>query len=394
MLLNICICVIIGLVGFNLKNYFSGFSRKEKKILNLLFFYHFAIAIFFHFYLEIKGGDGIKYWYYIREFSFDDVLYHIVNRKANSFMYLINYVPSVKLELSLFTGNMLYAFVGYLGFIYLLKLLKSLTPGLLQIRDVKLFGIPIFPWVLFLPNLHFWSSGIGKDTLLFFAIIIFVYAINNVKKKIWLIGLSLLISLAIRPHISLFLLVAFGLGYIIDGRFKLYQKAFIFTIFVAGSIGIFDYVIRFIQLESLEIQALGDYATQRVGYLNEERVGSRVDMSSYPLPLKIFTFLYRPLFFDASGPLGILSSIENLILLILSFMLFKKRVWLNFKQSNFLIKGIYIYLIIGSIAFSLILGNLGIMLRQKNMFIPMLLVLVVVMVFKQHHLKMKAYEST
>jgi hypothetical protein len=110
--------------------------------------------------------------------------------------------------------------------------------------------------------------------------------------------------------------------------------------------------------------------------LSRETTGSSVDISSYPLPLKIFTFLFRPLFFDASGILGLVASAENLILFILTFKFFKLNPFKMFKKGPMLFKNMMIFLIMGSISFSLILGNLGIMLRQKNMFMPSLIFII------------------
>ncbi len=381
MLLNICVCIIVFLVGFNLKNYFSGFSSKEKKLFTQLFFFHFLIAIVFHFYLVANGGDAFKYWNLPRENSFDHIIGLVVNRKASSFMYLINYFPSAVLDLSLFTGNMIYALFGYLGFIYLYKTIRELTPNMETLTSIKIFGVPVFPWMLFMPNFHFWSSGVGKDAILFTSIILFIYAIQHLKKRWVLMLVGLVLALVIRPHIILFLLISFSIGYILDGGLKVYQKIFIVIFLMVGLVSIFDYVIQFIQLESLEISSIEEYTSSRVSNLGGAGSGSSIDISNYPFPLKIFTFLYRPLFFDVNGVLAILASAENLILVVFTILIFRNKPFASLKKSSYLIKGILLYFLIGTTAFSLILGNLGIMLRQKNMFIPMLLVLGLWMIY-------------
>ena len=47
-----------------------------------------------------------------------------------------------------------------------------------------------------------------------------------------------------------------------------------------------------------------------------------------------------------------------------------------FKAAPFVIKGLVIFLIIGTLAFSQSLGNLGIMIRMRNMFLPGLLIFI------------------
>jgi hypothetical protein len=382
-ILDICICIIVFLIGINLKNIFPGFSRKDKKFLQSLFIYHILISIAFHFYIVNNGGDAIHYWAYPKSASFNDILAITNQETASGVMYIINYFPSKVLDLSFFTGNIIYALIGYMGFVLFYRLASVIFPPESHIPDVKFLNIPIFPWIFFLPNLHFWSSGVGKDSLLFFSIALFVYSIQHVKKRSIGLIISTLISILIRPHITLLLITAFGISYVIDGRLKVYQKVFIFAFFIFGFISIFDYVLKFIQLDSFESSAIQEYAATKASLLNQHNTGSGIDISNYPYPLKVFTFLYRPLFFDANGILALISSFENILLLILTFAVFLKKPFSLIRKSNFLIKGMLIYVVIGVLAFSLILGNLGIMLRQKNMFIPIFIILGLWVIFSR-----------
>lgn len=45
-----------------------------------------------------------------------------------------------------------------------------------------------------------------------------------------------------------------------------------------------------------------------------------------------------------------------------------------FRKAPFVIKGLVFFLIIGTLAFSQSLGNVGIMIRMRNMFLPGLLI--------------------
>ncbi|MBL4663865.1 MAG: hypothetical protein JKY22_10030 [Flavobacteriaceae bacterium] len=370
-LLDISICTIIFLIGFNLKNAFSSFDKRDKKFLNQLFFFHFTVAIVFNFLVANGGGDAIVYWNYPKYNDIDAVMEVIQRGSASGVVYLINYLPSHILELSFFTGNMGYALLGFLGFIYLYRISKEMFPETSYFKDFKILGISVFPWIWFLPNLHFWSSGIGKDTLLFFCIALFVYSLQHIKKRLFLLILSMLLSLVIRPHITLFLIVSFGIGYTLDGHLKSYQKVIIFLVFAVFFGSIFNYVMDFVKLESLETQTIEEYTSNKAAKLNQADSSSGLDISGYPYPIKVFTFLYRPLFFDVNGVMAILASLENLILLLFTIKVFRNKPIKSFKKANFLLKGTIIYFILGALSFSLILGNLGIMLRQKNMFYPL-----------------------
>jgi len=370
-ILDISICCIIILIGFNLKNVFPSFDKKDRKFLNQLFVFHFLVAVTFNFLVANNGGDAIVYWNFPKINDLDAVMRVVERGSASGVVYLINYIPAHILELSFFTGNMAYALLGYIGFMYLYSIVKSTFTEASYFEKFKILGIPVLPWIWFLPNLHFWSSGIGKDTLLFFCIALFVYSLQHFRRRFLGIVISVILSLVIRPHIMLFLIVSFGIGYTLDGRLKAYQKGIIFLLFVFLFASIFSYVLDFVKLESLESQSISDYTSTKAANLNQADSSSGLDISGYSYPVKVLTFLYRPFFFDINGVLAILASIENLILLLFTITVFRNNPIKSFKKADFLMKGAVIYFIIGALSFSLILGNLGIMLRQKNMFYPM-----------------------
>ena len=94
---------------------------------------------------------------------------------------------------------------------------------------------------------------------------------------------------------------------------------------------------------------------------------SGVDITSYSLPVQVFTFLYRPLFFDAPGMLGIFVSFENAIYLLITLLMFSKISAFRFLlSSNFLVKGAFLSFITISIALAQVSGNLGLAIRQKS----------------------------
>ena len=393
--LNICILILIFLITFNFKLVFRDFSSREKKFLNQLFFYHFAIAVAFHLYIEAFGGDATHYWEYPKTLTFNELVEILKTGSGSGPIFLFNYFPSKILNLAFLTGNMLYAALGYIGFVYLYRLSRELIGGEAVTSDFKVLGIPVLPYIWFLPNLHFWSSGIGKDSVLFFCIALFVYGLMKFSKRIPLLILAIVVSLAIRPHVTMFLIIGFGVGYVLDGNLKVYQKVLIIVVAVAGFASIFNYVLEFVQLDSLETSAIEEYASKKSASLNTAQAGSGVDTSGYPFLLKYFTFLYRPTFIDISGVFAIIAAIENFILLIVTLTLFNRSFSFSMAKANFIMKGIIFYFLLGSIAFSLILGNMGIMMRQKNMFIPLFLIFICVskIQYLRHKLALKPLQE-
>jgi hypothetical protein len=71
---------------------------------------------------------------------------------------------------------------------------------------------------------------------------------------------------------------------------------------------------------------------------------------------------------------SLLAAIENMILLVLTISVFRNKPLTTFRKAPFVIQGMIYFLIIGTIAFSQSLGNLGIMIRMRNMFLPGLII--------------------
>jgi len=366
-ILDIVMCIIILLFGFTLKDKFLSLNEYEHRLLHKLFFYHILFGIVYYLYVIYIGGDAYHYWTAPKNMSFNELWEQVLDvGRPSEIMFLLNYIPSNILNLSFFTGSLIYSVVGYWSFIYFLLILKRVVPYYLYLTKIKIWNISIFPLLLFLPNLHFWSSGVGKDTLLFFTTMLFIYSLINVKKRVFGLVISFLISFFIRPHITLFLIVGFGLGYALDNNLKVYQKVFISLVFGIGFIFIFNSVLSFIKLDSFNSESIGEFSKSKATALSV--AGSGMDISSYPYPLKVFTFLYRPLFFDIHNAIAVVASFENLLLLLVTFKFLKNKPIKMIKRGNWLIKSSFFFFILGALSFSLILSNLGIMLREKNMF--------------------------
>ena len=377
MILDLLFCAFIFVFGYRFMFKFKVFNTYDKKLLRKLFFYHLLAGIGFYLFIINSGGDATNYWfatYDFRFYNFDDVLDEISLGSVTGYMLLINYLPAKILGLSFFCGSMSYIVLGFMGFVYFYAIIKTKLPYIYDLNGSKIFGISIFPGLLFLPNLHFWSSGVGKDTLLFFCIGLFLYSSLRISKRFFGIIVSIGLSFVIRPHMTLFMLMALGLGVTFDGKLKSYQKALITFIFAGVFVSAVNYVMNFVQLESLDVESIGEYSDEKSNNLSNERTTSSVNTSSYPYPLKVFTFLFRPLFFDANGILGLVASFENLVLLLFSIKILRNKFLQGFKNSSYLVKASGFLFLMGALSFSLILGNLGIMLRQKTPFIMMLII--------------------
>src|SRR5690606_41261098 len=78
------------------------------------------------------------------------------------------------------TGNILYGFLGFVGMRYLFLMTYKHFP-----TNYSIASIPLFPTIFYLPNMHFWSSGVGKDALCFWGIAWVFFAVQASILRGW-----------------------------------------------------------------------------------------------------------------------------------------------------------------------------------------------------------------
>lgn len=367
MILDFIYIPIIIFLGLSLINLFSSqLTDYDKSMLKKLFFFHLLLGTYYCFFIQ---GDAIGYWKVPKTYTFDTFKEGLFNGEGTMFMYAFNFMFSNLLNMSYLSNTLLYSLFGFMGLTFFYLVAKQTVPF-----NKIISGYVVFPLIFFLPNLHFWSSGVGKDTILFLCIGMFVYGLMKPMTRIPLILVAALLTMAIRPHILLFLLVGFGMAYIFGGKISGFQR-FAFSVVLLGiGLAILPSVMEFAKIEEASVESFDKFSEAKAGVLSRASTGSAVDISSYPFPLKVFTFWFRPLFFDVRNINGLIASIENLIILLIFIKAMRNNPVKAFKAAPFVIKGLVFFLIVGTLAFSQSLGNVGIMIRMRNMFLPGMLI--------------------
>ncbi|MUP41055.1 hypothetical protein FLP08_00570 [Gramella aestuarii] len=344
---------------------FSGMARKhkffDKSRMNYLFFYHFFFAGVYYTYALFNNSDSKLYFWRPKLsnsswFSFYGTSTTFIDFLSYPFIKFINFNYEMMM--------VLYAWMGYLGFVYAyLFFRKNIT---IKIKVFK--GIDLLTLILFLPNMHFWTASLGKGAPIFMGLMMFAYAIGEPKKRWGVLLIGSLITYYIRPHVFLFVAVGTILGYF-TGKEKIsfWKKALVFMIMVGSLILVQDTILGVAGLNDSEnlVEGFEDFSEDRASSLSSS--GSGIDMVNYPLPIKLFTFWFRPLFFDAPGILGLIVSVENLIYLLLFFKILKKDFIEFLKKSPISVKMSLTTFFLASLAMAFVMSNLGIIMRQKSM---------------------------
>jgi hypothetical protein len=344
---------------------FNTLNKKHsffsKKLMNILFLYHFFFWLVYYLYALFNPSDSLAYY---------DRPQNPLNGWLDFFgtsTTFIDFMSWPFINIFQFSYEMmmvLFAWLGYLGFLYAYLFFRENIP--LKIKVFK--KIDLLTLILFFPNMHFWTASLGKGAPIFMGLMMFAYAIKDPKSRIFSIIFGSLLIYYIRPHIFLFVAVGTVLGYM-SGKDKISfgKKLLIYIVMIGGLILVQDQILAVAGLQGSEdlVEGFEDFSEDRAQSLSTS--GSGVDMSSYPLPLKFFTFWFRPLFIDAPGMLGLITSVENLIYLLL-FIKILNRGFLKFiKNSTIVVKMSLVVFFLSSFAMTFVMSNLGIIMRQKSM---------------------------
>jgi hypothetical protein len=331
------------------------------KLLNNLFFYHLFFFGVYYATTIFSASDSKEYY---RQASVIGSNFNIFENTGTKF--IDNFAALfASLGLSFESMMLLFSSFGYIGFVYAYLFFRENIP-----IDIKVFKrYDLLTLLLFLPNMHFWTASLGKGSLIFMGLMLFVVAIKRPKQRILILLLGGFIVYMIRPPVMLFVLSGVMVG-LLTGREKLGVGTRI--IFVLASLA-FLYnasttILGVVQIDSNSenvVDDFQDYANAQSDRL--ETSGSGVDMQSYPLPFKFFTFWFRPLFVDSPGILGLFSSAENLVYLLLFFKICNLRFIGFIRKSPYMVKMSAITFLLASYAMTFVMSNLGIIMRQKTM---------------------------
>lgn len=334
-------------------------ERSNIIMVSLIFFWHTLFSFTYYFFTINNPADAKGYYLrseLVESFNF---------KFGTEFVTYLTSFLSQDLSANYLNSTLVFNLIGTLGLLLLYFCLEK-----------YLFGLSKF-WnlIIFLPSLSFWSAGLGKDAISFFSVCLFLYSIAKMKKLIFLIPIAFICMLVVRPHIAFMILVSFVIYFIFKSKVPVLIKFLTFPLVLSIMILSSSFIQRYVGLDDASISSIGGYVDERQN--TNQGGGSSIDLQAMSYPMQIFTYVFRPLPFDAHSPLALLTSIENVILLFLFiYILFKNKFRLNaFIEGKNTWLLIYAFLTCSMLAVTT--ANLGIATRQKWMFMPILLYLLV-----------------
>ena len=326
-----------------------------------LYVWHSFFCIFYFWYSLDNAADATLY--YIRSLGYDDGF-----RFGTAGIYFIVSFLSQGLSFSYGNTFLVFNIFGYVGLLAFASALQTATTN--NRRDIRTFSV-LF---LYLPGISFWSSAIGKDALTFMAAGLVTWAALDIGRRMPAIVVGGCLFLLPRPHIAGILLISICIALLASSKLGALKKAALLSIAIPLSVVGTQFGLSYAGLgEASDLSDVNAYFETRQGH--NLGGGSSVDIAGMPVPLRLFTYLFRPLVFDANGIMGLIVSFENLALLALFLMVIFKRKRSRSGLSRFSVIFYFTFTVISWFILANTTANLGIAVRQKSMFLPMLVVL-------------------
>lgn len=251
----------------------------------------------------------------------------------------------------------------------------------------------VFYILALFPSVLFWSSLLGKDPVTFLGMGLYCYGTMSWYRKrlprYLLVGaIGILIAAYIRSWYGPMMLASLA-AFAIRGdaagsrRGFLMRLAFLLLIGIGLSVAwqhsryseSFGSADALVETSSSVNQsfARGGSATGGASF------GSLADLILY-LPIGIFTVLFRPFFGEVRNLFGLISGVENLILLILAALAVKRLNWRHFQQPVFLWAVLFIFM--WAAQYGVVASaNLGSLVRYRLQILPLFLGLLLYLVY-------------
>jgi len=264
----------------------------------------------------------------------------------------------------LLSGFLVYAFLSYIGLIFFWRAYRLAISQKNDLRYLK--------WVVLLPSLLYWPSAIGKDAFMVLAAGVASYGVACLLTTRFLAGITVLSLGAaamcyVRPHIALVICAGLVVAVIV-GRSQVGVATTLLTI---G----FTIALAFVVLHaSSSFFGITNFNQASIAKeLNDVSAQSSEGGSSFSpiiannpikFPAAAFTVLYRPLPIESHSGQELATSIEGIVLLVMTVKTSRRYPYFAYA---------FVAILVFIFAFSGI-SNFGILARQRTVIEPLLLV--------------------
>lgn len=364
---------ILGLIGiiigfFAIPLAFTQPTRLKVAYVAMTYALHVAASVVYFSRAQENQGDSLMYYLDLGR-SYEDGF----NVGTQALVYITQYIRLT------FGGTyldffLLFQAIGFFGITILLRVFEEIHDELRLPHATYIYAL------IAIPSLHFWSSALGKDAPFLVATSLALWASMRLPRRTKALVGALLLMLFIRPHIAIVAAAALSLATVVGKGIPTYMRIGLFLAATVGT-GLATTTLQSTyQIDITSADSIGQQFERRDNVLQSEDAGSSAVNASFPV--RLFSLMFRPLFFDANELFALIASVESLFLIFLVLvLLIRWRDMIGLFRSVFFAR----YALIFGLGMTLFLAisywNVGLGLRQKwTMLMPMYLVLFVAVV--------------
>jgi len=361
-------------------------KEPDLKLLRSLFYYHSGLAFVYFLYAAFNPSDSVLYYFKVLELQKGENWFDYFG-SGTAFIEFLVY-PFVHLFNFTYEACMaLFSFFGFIGFVFFYLFFKE------NIYFKHTFwGYDLIKLIFFLPNLHFWSSSLGKGSVIFMGFGILFFGLNKPVKRWWALLLGGLIIYYVRPHIMFVVLASAVVAFAFSSRgLSVAYRILILVVSGIAFVYIYQDVMQMVGVDETELLSGNLDFTHRSTELAKATSG--VDLTNYNLPMLLFTFLFRPLFVDAQGALGFIVSFENVFYLLIFFRLVSGEGIRFLITADYITKTAFFSFLTVAVALAQVSGNLGIAMRQKSQVMILMMFVILKFMDEQKMMQWKTLQA-
>ena len=343
---------------------FAWFTQRKDNSRLALFLIitmlHIASAYVYYLFVQYNDADTKGYYY--------DLYGFYENGFGLGTMFVV-YVTQSALEI--FGGSyldyfFLYQALGVWGLALVFRTIEEAATAL----GTNLPPLTIA--LMFLPGMYFWTAAIGKDAPLFLACALAVWSCFRLSNRWMWFGLAIAIMLAIRVHVALITVVALALALVAGRGVPSILRIILGFAAVVAGVFLFSTLQSELKVDLSSVESIANYVDQQTAAATR---GVDNTLANSSFSVKLISLLYRPFFFDSGGIFGVVASLQNVVMLAITFLLIRNfRLWAELFRGSLAIRFATIHFVTMYLMLAFMYYNVGLGLRQREMATPALLV--------------------
>lgn len=351
--------VILGLYALQRSMWAKRLDGTSSSFLDILFVIHLALFTVYIFYAYSNSSDSFTYY----EVAITANTWSELWGTQTYFMNFITWPFANFLGLSYNSVMLIFSYIGFQGIVLSYLVAKENIPRLRPITG----SLSVLEYLFLLPNLHFWSSSIGKGSVMLFAVGLLLFGLSRFNNRKFHIVIGAVIMFLVRPHILYAFLAGISVAILFSSKgLKTSVKIGFLLVAIVLLFFISDNVTELTGGSGFDVFN-SDMLAHRNAELSKSTSGVSNGGNQF---VKLFTFWFRPLFVDAPGAMGLIVSFENALMLYFCVMMIRNGVK-KWKLLNTYYRILLFSFLFASIALAQVGGNLGIIMRQKSQIMPL-----------------------